>query len=161
MVKFPLYENDKWAVFRYFLGKWTGTGRGKPGVSSAERSYALSLADQFMEIKGRSVYQPQEANPSGEVHEELGLLSYDKGRSQYVLREFHVEGFVNQYVLEQYDDGKLFTFVTENIENIPSGWRARTTIEILSEDNFREVFDLAGPGKKWDCYITTEFQRVK
>jgi hypothetical protein len=78
-----------------------------------------------------------------------------------VFREFHVEGYVNQYVLEEHIDGSLFTFVTESIENIPSDWRARTTIEILSEDRFREVFDLAGPGEEWACYITNEFQRVK
>lgn len=153
--------SDKWELFRFFLGNWIGTGTGKPGVSTGERSYALTLADQFIKIKHRSVYEPQEANPSGEVHEELGLISFDKGRSQYVLREFHVEGFVNQYVLEKDDNETTFTFVTESIENISPGWRARTTLEILSEDSFREVFDLAGPGKGWSCYITNEFQRVK
>ncbi|NIM94546.1 MAG: hypothetical protein GTO18_12670 [Anaerolineales bacterium] len=89
------------------------------------------------------------------------MISFDKGRSQYILREFHVEGFVNQYVLEQVsEEGRIFTFVTEAIENISPGWRARTTIEILSEDTFRETFDLTGPEKGWDCYITNEFRRV-
>jgi hypothetical protein len=161
MVNNPNGGTDKWAIFRYFLGHWTGSGKGKPGVSSAERSYALTLAEQFIEIKHRSIYEPQEANPSGEVHEELGLISFDKARSQFVLREFHVEGYVNQYVLEQDSGGTVFTFITESIENISPDWRARTTIEILSEDSFREIFDLAGPGKEWNCYITTEFQRIK
>jgi hypothetical protein len=153
--------DDKWGIFQYFLGNWTGSGSGKPGVSSVERSYALILADQFIEIKNRSVFEPQEANPTGEVHEELGLISFDKRRSRYVLREFHVEGFVNQYVLTQVRAETHFTFVTESIENIPPGWSTRTTLEILSEDNFREVFDLAGPGEEWNCYITIEFQRGK
>ena len=155
-------RTDKWGIFRYFLGNWTGVGTGKPGESSAKRSYSLTLADQFLKIEGRSVYEPQDANPSGEVHEELGFISFDKGRSQYVLREFHVEGYVNQYVLEQDRVDKThFIFVTEAIENIAPGWRARTTIEILAEDSFREIFDLAGPGREWGCYITSEFQRVK
>ena len=93
-------QSDLWELFRFFLGEWSGTGTGKPGVSSVERSYALTLADQFIEVRSRSVYAPQESNLSGEVHEELGLISYDKVRSCYVLREFHVEGYVNQYVLE-------------------------------------------------------------
>lgn len=155
-------ETDKWEKFRYFLGDWTGTGTGKPGGSSAERSYTLILADQFIQISNRSVFEPQEANPSGEVHEEVGFLSFDQGRSKYVLREFHVEGFVNQYVLElDTNDETQFEFVTESIENIPPGWRARITLEILSEDSFREIFDLAGPGKQWTCVITNEFKRVK
>jgi hypothetical protein len=154
--------SDKWAIFRYFLGDWVGSGTGKPGESSAERTYALTLADQFIKIKHRSIYEPQAANPSGEIHEELGLISFDKVRSQYVFREFHVEGYVNQYVLDQViEDGSVLTFVTEAIENMSPDWRARTTLEILSEDSFREVFDLAGPGKGWNCFITNEFQRVK
>jgi hypothetical protein len=77
-----------------------------------------------------------------------------------VLREFHVEGCVNQYVLEPPGEGaKRFAFVTEAIENIPPGWRARITLEILSPDSFREVFELAGPGKEWACFVESKLCR--
>ena len=66
-----------------------------------------------------------------------------------MLREFHVEGFVNQYVLEEWDPDKgRLIFRTEAIENIPLGWQARTTYEILAENTFRETFNLAGPGSR-------------
>lgn len=149
-----------WGPLRYLLGSWIGTSSGKPGVSTSERSYTLILGDQFIEVKGRSTFEPQEANPSGEVHEELGLISYDKDRSRYVLREFHVEGYVNQYVMEPAPPGgQKLVFATETIENIPPGWQARTTLEILSPDSFRETFELAGPGKPWSCIITSGLQR--
>lgn len=151
---------DVWEPFRYFLGSWTGNTSGKPGTGSNSRTYSLILGGQFIEVKGRSSFEPQERNPSGEVHEELGLLSYDRGRSRYVLREFHVEGFVNQYVLEPpAPESQTMVFVTEAIENIPPGWQARTTLEILSPHTFRETFELAGPGKPWACYITSELHR--
>ena len=88
-------------------------------------------------------------------------FSYDKNRQKNVLREFHVEGYVNQYVLEAWDPerGKI-VFRTEAIENIPPGWQARTTYEILGENAFRETFDLAGPGQEMSCFITIEFERV-
>ena len=106
------------------------------------------------------MYEPQERNPEGEIHEEIGYFSYDKNRQKHVLREFHVEGFVNQYVLEEWDpDRQRIVFRTEAIENIPSSWQARTTYEILGENNFRETFDLAGHGKPMSCYITNEFER--
>lgn len=153
---------DYLAPFQFFLGAWEGSGSGKVGIGSVERTYSLILNDQFVEVRNRSVYPPQEANPSGEVHEDLGFISYDKARSLYVMREFHVEGYVNQYILESTDiDGVTFVFVTESIENIGEGWSARTTLEVLSEDSFRETFDLAGPGKEWACYITNEFTRAK
>jgi hypothetical protein len=76
------------------------------------------------------------------------------------LREFHNEGYVNQYILEpRPDSSHALVFVTESIENISAGWRARTTLEVISEDSFRETFDLAGPDQEWACYITNEFIR--
>jgi hypothetical protein len=45
-----------------------------------------------------------------------GLVSYDKARETYIFRRFHVEGFVNQYVLEKpVEDGQSISFVTEEI----------------------------------------------
>jgi len=78
------------------------------------------------------VYPQQEKNPKGEVHEDLGL-SYDGKRKKFVLRQFHVEGFVNEYVEQEITaDGKTLRFVTERIENIPDGWRGRETYKILN-----------------------------
>lgn len=58
------------------------------------------LNSQFIRVQNRSEYPPQEKNPKGEVHEDEGFISYDRARQRLVLRQFHVEGFVNQYVQE-------------------------------------------------------------
>ena len=75
------------------------------------------------------------------------------------VRQFHIEGFVNQYVLESISaDGKTVTFVTESIENIPEGWRGRETY-MISENAFTEAFDLAEPGKDFEPYTKGGFKR--
>jgi len=151
---------DPWKPFRFFLGEWSGSGKGEPGISRSDRDYSLVLHGRFIQIRNRAIYQPQEANPEGEVHEDLGLLGFDKLRGKYVLREFHVEGFVNQYLIDTTDsEGGKVVMLSEAIENIAPGWRARTTYEILSDDEFREEFDLAGPGKDWERYSATDFKR--
>jgi hypothetical protein len=66
-----------------------------------------------------------------------GFFSYDKTRKKLVLRQFHSEGFVNQYVSESASDGKSLVFVTEANENIPAGWRARETYRVIGPDEFR------------------------
>ena len=49
-------------------------------------------------------------------------------RKTFVFRQFHGEGFVNQYTLDSLSgDKKMLVFVSEAIENIPQGWRARET----------------------------------
>lgn len=105
------HAKGPWEIFRFFLGRWTGIGSGKPGESRVEREYKRVLNDQFIQITDRAVYPPQERNPEGEVHEEIGYISYDRNRGKYVLREFHVEGYVNQYVLEDLEtEGKRLVF---------------------------------------------------
>ena len=153
---------DMWGPFRFFFGEWSGNGEGEPGINRSDRDYSLVLHDRFIQIRNRAVYEPQEKNPEGEVHEDLGLLSFDKRRGMHVLREFHVEGFVNQYLIDTTEVGKARIVMTsEAIENIAPGWRARTTYEILSDDEFREEFDLAGPGKAWERYSATNFKRSR
>lgn len=41
------------------------------------------------------------------------MMSFDKARKKFVLRQFHGEGFVNQYVMtSSSDDGKTIVFTS-------------------------------------------------
>ena len=155
-------KQDVWEPLRFFVGSWEGKGEGRPGDSKAERVYEFVLQGKFLEAKNKSIYEPQDLNPKGEVHEDWGLFSYDQGRKKIVFRQFHAEGFVNQYVLDSLSaDCKTLVFVTESIENIPSGWRARETYKILNKDEFTETFELAAPEKDFEVYIESHFKRKR
>lgn len=89
------------------------------------------------------------------------MISYDRARESYVFRQFRIEGFVNQYLLDKIaEDGQPIRFITESIENIPPGWKARETYRILSPDEFVEVFELAPPDKEFELYTENRFKRV-
>ena len=151
---------DRFETFRFFLGAWEGEGAGKPGKSRVTREYTLVLEGRFIEVRNRSLYAPQEGNP-GEDHRDVGYISFDSARGKHVLRQFHVEGFVNQYVhASTSEDGKTLTFVTEAIENIPPGWRARETYVLSGPDELVERFELAEPGKNFELYGETRLRRV-
>ena len=150
-----------WTPFNYFIGSWQGSGNGQSGLSRAECTYEFVLNNKFLFVKSKSTYEPQEQNPKSEIHEEWGLICYDKAREKQIFRQFHVEGFVNQYVLDQIsEDGQSIRFVTEGIENIPPGWRVRETYRILGPDGFIEAFELAGPDKEFEVYGENRFQRA-
>lgn len=158
----PIQTGDVWLPFKYFLGNWKGTGKGEPGISQLEREYKFVLGGKFLNVAHKSVYQPQEKNPKGERHEDWGFFSYDRTRKLYVLRQFHVEGFVTQYRSEPIaPDGKTLVFTSENLENLPAGFRARETYRILNNDEFVEVFELAAPGKEFAVYSENNFKRQK
>jgi len=153
-------KQDPWEPFRFFAGAWTSTGKGCSGISTGDREYQFVLEENFLQVTNRAIYEPQEQNPKGEVHQDLGFISHDGIRDTFVWRQFHVEGFVNQYVLDTLaSDGKTFIFLTESIENIPPGWRGRITCHILNDDEFAEIFDLAAPEKEFELYIENHFTR--
>jgi len=155
-------QPDVWEPLKYFAGSWEGTAKGQPGNGKVEREYQFVLNGKYLQAKNKSTYPPQEKNPKGEVHEDWGLFSYDRGRKQFILRQFHVEGFVNQYALDRAaSNDKTLVFVTESIENIPAGWRARESYRILNSDEFVETFELAGPGKEFEVYSENRFKRKK
>ena len=69
------------------------------------------------------------------------------------MRQFHVEGFVNQYLQDADSSATKLVFTTESIENIPAGWRARETYIVHGLDEFEEVFELAEAGKPFEVYL--------
>jgi hypothetical protein len=151
-----------WQTLNALIGTWHGNGSGTPGNSEVERSYRFVLGEKFIEVRNKSVYPPQEKNLSGEVHEDFGMIGYDKLRKKFVFRQFHIEGFVNQYIADDMaPDARTVVFETESIENIPSGWRARETYQIHNDDEFIEIFELAAPDEDFKVYSTNHFQRVK
>jgi len=153
---------DVWKAFRFFLGRWEGLGEGQGGVSKGRQEWALILRDRYLEVSDLAVFDPQEKNPKGERHENRGVISYDRTRKAYIFRQFHVEGFVNQYVCAApCPAGKAFVFVSEAIENIPPGFKARLIYEILGDSEFRQTFDLAEPGKDFACYSQGVMKRAR
>lgn len=150
-----------WLPLKPFIGSWTGNGEGEPGKGKYERSYQFTLGKNFIEIHNKSSYPASISNDQkGEIHEDIGYISYDKSRKTFKLRQFHVEGFVNEYVLDSISpDKKTIVFITENIENIPAGWRAKETYRILNENVIEETFELSEPNKDFEIYTKVKMVR--
>jgi hypothetical protein len=152
---------DNLAAIAPLLGKWTGESDGQPGNGTTEREYERMLGTRFMRARNRTTYPPQEKNPKGERHEDEGVFSFDRARKRIVLRQFHVEGFVNTYVQDLDAKPGTVSFTTEGIENIPAGWRARETYIFHGPDEVEEVFELAEAGKPFNVYSRVRLKRVK
>ena len=156
----PTEQDTTWEPLRYFVGSWEGTGQSFGKAAKTTRTYEFVLADQFLFSKNRSVFAAADPAAKGEVHEDIAIFSYDTGRKKFVLRSFHVEGFVNQYVAQKIaPDGRTMVFVTEHIENIAPGWRARETYRILNENEFEETFELAAPDGEFKLCVSNRLKR--
>lgn len=157
----PSPAPDPWAPVKGLAGDWTGKCEGEPGSGTAQRSYRFVLEGRYLQERNVSTYLARQAGKPGEVHEHMSMLSYDKLRKRLVLRQFHPEGFVNQYVLDESASGpRRLVFVSEAFENLDPRWKARETYELSAPDRFTETFEIAPPGKDFSVYSRTEFTRV-
>jgi len=154
-------DADRWLPLRRLVGEWTGTTSGRAGDGTVTRKYVFVMKDRYIHETNTSRYPPQEKNKSGEVHEHWGIFSYDKARKLLVLRQFHIEGFVNTYrqVVATEGDAAL-VFESESFENFSNSWKARESYEFLSNDEFIETFELAAPNKPFEPYSRNHFKRV-
>ena len=148
------------SVLSPLVGRWTGTTEGEPGTGTVERDYERVLGDTFIRVQNRSTYPPQPKNPKGEVHQDVGFFSHDRARKAIVFRQFHREGFVNQYVVDPASTPARIVMTTEAIENIPPGWRARETY-VIEADRLEETFELAAPGKGFEVYSKNRLTRSR
>jgi hypothetical protein len=153
---------DPWSPVRFLIGDWEGTTEGEPGRGTVARTYEFVLGNRFIHERNTSTYPPQETNEKGEVHEHWSFLSYDRLRKALVLRQFHIEGFVNQYVRsETASSPAQIVFESEAFENLGSKWRAREIYDLLGPDEFTETFQLAESDKPFRTYSKNHFKRVK
>ena len=152
---------DPWAQVRFMVGEWKGTTTGDPGEGTVVRKYEFVLGQRFLHERNKSTYPPQEKNKKGEAHEHWSMLSVDRARKTIVLRQFHIEGFINQYVLvaEKSTPTKL-VFESENFENFSNKWCARETYDIGGSNEFTETFELAPPEKPFEIYSKNILRRV-
>jgi hypothetical protein len=153
-------DADPWLSIRFLQGTWQGTSEGEPGKGTVERTYAFVLEDRFLHERNVSTYPPRPGHTSGEAHEHWSFFSHDRTRDVLVLRQFHQEGFVNQFVLlKSMSTPTRLVFDSESLENVGQ-WRARETYDLISSDEFIETFEIGAPGKPLHVYSRNHFKRV-
>jgi hypothetical protein len=154
----PAAKPDRWKQWRPMVGVWQGTSEGEPGKGTVRLDVSFVLGERFLKIAGTADYKK---GTGGEHHEDFGYVSHDTGRTTKVFRQFHAEGFVNQYVLtSDPTGGELVELTSESCENAPPGWKARERYTVKGDD-LEHTFELAPPGKPFAVYTRAKLSRAR
>ncbi|MXW71385.1 MAG: hypothetical protein F4Y71_03135 [Acidobacteria bacterium] len=152
-------ESERWAAFEFFAGEWVGEETATFGEGRGERTYELVLQDAYLLSRNRSVFPPHDGLPEGDVHDDWTVMSFDRDRDTYVLRQFNSEGYVNTFVLDAASSPpERMIFVLEESENA-RGTRATLTLTQIDANAFEEVFDLTLPGATESITIRSRWTR--
>ncbi|WP_340113466.1 hypothetical protein [Maribellus mangrovi] len=158
-----VHAQNSLQIFDGLIGKWEGTGTGFGNAQSeVSANYNWLMNRQYIEVKHHSEFDPTDQNPEGEIHDDQGIISFDKARQVVVFRQYHNEGFFNEYVLNDSLSTKSnLIFETERIENFVPGGRAKFTIKLIGKDEIQTVFDVGFPGREMACFGTNNLKRVE
>ncbi len=127
---------DVWAPVRGLVGTWEGRSEGKFGPANLVVTWKFVLDGKFLQSTTTSI-------SDDELHEDLGMLSYDKERKRFVYRAFYSEGYVSKFLLSISEDGKTLEFETESVENgFATGLRVKETFVFVGEN------ELSGAGPR-------------
>jgi len=154
-------QSDPLGALERFVGDWQGTADGQAGSGTVTRRYERVLGGRFIRETNTSRYPAQARNPKGEVHEHSGMFSFDKERKALMLRQFHIEGFVNTFRQASEPGAATLVFESEGFENFSNRWKARESYEFKGDDEFVETFELAAPDQPFKVYSRTELKRVR
>jgi len=151
-------DTDKWSGFRPLEGRWTGEGEGFGSVSDVTHEWGLALEGHFLQLQ--TVSTVRAAAGDGEVHEDVGFLSFDTDRSSYVFRQFLSEGYVNTFDVSILEGENLKILFAARESESAGGMRAQMRLEMLSDSEYEMVLDLAMPGKDFSACQTMRMKRV-
>ena len=151
---------DRLAAIAWLVGDWGGVGEGQPGTSGSTRHAQRIQNGRFISVESRSVYPKQERNGSGDIHTSLDVWSFDRRRNLLIMRQFDSLGFASTYVQDRAAsaDGRL-VLVSEHMENVPPGWRARYTYQHAAPDEYTELFELDS-GSGYQRYVFNRLLRL-
>jgi hypothetical protein len=153
---------DPWASAQQLLGIWEGPATGRPGTGHQVREYKLILRGRFILGTDKTRWEPTPDRPSGDLHEDLSILSFDRAAGQLVMRSCYGEGFVHEYrCVEAAADGSRLVFEANQVENGPAGMRARETIVFIEPDGLESTFELAMPGGDFEHYTHERLTRTR
>ncbi len=146
-------QDNSFHLFSPLIGEWSGSGQGfSGGVSQIESSFQPALDNKYFEVRNQSRFQPSEKHPEGEFHQDWGMISYEKSRQKYIFRQFHNEGYVIQYILDDsLSNSTSLVFISEVIDNFVPGGRARYTINLIGENQIETLFDVSF-GQEYSCF---------
>ena len=156
-------QNKPFEKINFVIGSWSGEGSGFGNDKSKINSeFKFVMDGKYIEVINDSKFEPTESKPEGEHHIDKGFISYDKIRDKIIFRQFNIEGYINQYVLnDSLSSDNMLVFETEEIENFMPGGKARWTITKINENKIETTFDVKFPNKDYSCFGKNIIERDK
>lgn len=137
----------------FLIGKWEEYRSGRAGIGQGFRILIFILESNYIYSNTKSVSDPGDTNPEGEVLEDWGIIRYDSFVDKFTMRDFHYERFINSYLLENIGKNPTqYEFNSYALENVLEGWTTRIALVNIDADTSEETLEPAQTGRDYVIY---------
>ena len=151
--------DDQWAPVRLLEGRWEGRGEGFGQISEVTHQWRFVMGDVFLHLETRSVARGEDG--VGEVHEDVGFMSWSGDDSVLRFRQFLSEGFVNTFRVEAAADREATIVFEPEASEGAGGMVARMTFTFFGDDAHEAVLALGRMGGEFKACQTMQMHRVE
>lgn len=150
----PVHGGD-WGPLEFLIGKWVGSGDGRPGQGSGAFSFTPDLQDNVLVRRSFAEYPPANGKP-GFRHDDLMIVYRDGSPDRFRAIYFDSEEHTIQYSVK----GVAGAVVFESA-GAAGGPRYRMTYTPAGEGRAKFKFEIAPPGQDFATYIEADLHREK
>lgn len=138
----------------FLLGKWEDYRTGRARIGQGFKTCTFIRESNYIYSNNKSIIDPQDRNPEGEIHGDWGIISNDSFVNKFTMCDCYSLGYINSNVLEYIPENPAkYEFNSDNLENVPEGWKARIKLEKIDEDTFEETLDPSQTGRDYVTYL--------
>jgi len=158
-IVFGSLAQSRFADFEFLLGKWTGSGFGKPGEAIAGyTSFNLDLNQNILVRKNRAEFAPVAGQTQSPAHEDL-LIIYPKTNSgDFSAIYFDNEGHVISYRVSIDGTGSVVALESEAAGGGP---RFRLLYKKTQDGSLENEFYIAPPGGDYKLYLQGQLKKAE
>jgi hypothetical protein len=150
---------DPWVPVRPLEGRWEGRGEGFGQQSVVTHEWQFVMGGAFLRLETVSVAAGEDG--PGEIHEDVGFMSWSGDDRVLRFRQFLSEGFVNTFQVETAADrDNTLVFEPEASEGA-GGVLARMTFTFFGDDEYEAVLALGRRGGEFTSCQTMQMHRVE
>ena len=143
--------------FAFLLGYWSGTASSGNRFGGRIDRFTLELNGNYLVHRGSTVFPAEEGRPE-ETVEEVGYVSYDRGRRRYVASYFFSTGIFGTFDVEILVEGSI-RLTAPALMNYESGARSRLVFVRRADGGLDASIDIAPPGKDFVAYLTGSLKK--
>jgi len=143
-------QSNTFYQFDFLIGNWVGSGvdidKNKSEISA---SYSYTTGNTYIEVNHHSEIEKKNKKFKNEVHDDWGMISYDKQRGVYIYRQFNIEGYYNQFILiDSLSNENTIVFESEQTENFLAEGKFRLIVKKINNFEIETFLDLVSSGKE-------------